>query len=99
MAHAASFHFDEDFPGSRLRAVNFLNCERLFELAQDGSFHSAHSNNIQRWTRVPIGIAFIKGSPSGLDGTNKEFHSVAHPLRQSVRSSEVHGPLTNHGCV
>src|SRR5258708_18497177 len=99
MAHSAGFHFNEDFPGSRLRAVNFLDCERIFEFTQDGSFLSAHPNNIQRWKRVPTGTAIFKSNLSDLDGTNKEFHGIVHPFRQFMRPSEVHGPLTNYGRV
>src|SRR5260370_26021150 len=99
MTYAAGFHFNEDFPLTRLRTVNFLDFERLFEFLQDGSFHSAHRTNSKRWTCVSVGIAISKSKQSVLDSANKEFHGIVHPLRQFVRPSEVHGPLTNHGGV
>src|SRR5713226_429501 len=99
MTYAAGFHFNEDFPVTRLRTVNFLDCERLFEFLQDGSFHSAHRANSKRWTCVSVGIAIFKWKQSVLDGANEEFHGIVDTLRQSVRPSEVHGPLTNHGGV
>src|SRR5258708_1812334 len=46
-----------------------------------------------------MGIVISKSKQSVLDGANKEFHRIVHPLRQFVRPSEVHGPLTNHGRV
>jgi len=45
MAHATRFHGNQDFAGTRLRARNFGDQERLLEFLENGSSHTLTANS------------------------------------------------------
>jgi len=51
MADATGFNCYQNFAGTRLRARNIYDCERLLEFLQDGSFHAVTVNRAE-WEMV-----------------------------------------------